>query len=213
MTKLLLFIIILFISVYPQMNKSSRQTVPAEILYSDIFYLPENNSTSVYISYRIPYNRLVFETKGNEFIAEYSFSMEVYDSLQFIERQITERRVKTTRFEETTSGKLFEQGYVKFNLKDGDYKLISTFTDLGSDREIRLRNGNIKISSRANFLQPIVVAQFNCNDREVYKLANYEGNYPFDQNNYELFIPLKSSRDINSFEMSLKWKSNCKWKT
>jgi GWxTD domain-containing protein len=184
-----LFLILIFaVSFYPQKRMEHPQQAP-EFLLTDIIYLHNDNTTSAYLTYRIPHNRLLFEKTGERFEAAYRFSVEVFDTdSRFAERHIREGKITAENFEETSSSSKYSEGFLKFGLTEGEYKLISLFTDIKSNREFRLREGNIRINNE-NFLQSLIIKRDQCDMYEL-SLVNYGGNIPFDSNEYEILIPV-----------------------
>jgi GWxTD domain-containing protein len=192
MKKILLLILIIVVSSFAQQRRVERTPQITDFIISDIIYLPGENATNAYLTYRIPYNRLVFEKKESDFEAAYRFSFEVFDkNSKFVERHIKEDRIVVTDYDDTDASDLFEQGFLKFNTGEGEYNLISSFTDLKSNREFRLRKGNIRIKNDLSFLQPLIVSRSECSQYEV-KLTNYEGKVPFDDKEYEIIIPARN---------------------
>jgi GWxTD domain-containing protein len=166
-----------------------------DLVYSEIIYLPNDTSVTAYLAYKIPYNRLVFEKTGELYKAGYRFAVEVFDSSGFADRQLTEGEIIVNKYNETDSRDIFREGFLKFNLKEGEYDYIPLFTDLKTNREIRLNPGKIKINNLQNFYKPLIVHAMK-GDKECENfLVNFSGSIPFDNNTYEIFIPVKSSSD------------------
>jgi GWxTD domain-containing protein len=202
MKKICLIFLILFVSSYPQ-RRMERPVMNPEFIMSDIIYIPDDNSPSAYVTYRIPYNRLVFEKNGDLFEAGYRFIYEVFDNnSKFIERHIKEEKIEVTDFDETNSESLFEQGFIKFDVGEGEYKLISSFTDTRSGREVPLRKGNIRLKSDVKFYQPLIVQRNGLCEEYEFKLTNYEGSIPFDSKEYEIIIPVRNPDKEYYIELS-----------
>jgi GWxTD domain-containing protein len=191
MSKIVLFILLFAVASFGQ-RRMERPPLNSEFILSDIIYLPEDSTTSAYLTYRIPYNRLVFVKNGEGFEASYRFSFEVFDSnSKFTERHTKENTVRTKDFDSTDSPTAFEQGFIRFNVNEGEYSLVASFTDLKSNREFKLKRGNLRLNKKAKFMQPLVVSRDEKCSASDLNLVNYEGNIPFDGNSYELLIPVR----------------------
>jgi GWxTD domain-containing protein len=200
----IIFFLLLFIttSLYAQ----RRMEPPPQLLYSDIIYLPGSDSTIVYITYRIPFNRLIFEKTDSGYSAAFRLSYEVFNDSSFIQRQIVENKVEADNFGITESDTSYFQGFISFALTAGEYKLISHFTDLKNNREIRLKDGNIKLRTNSKFFQPLTISAFEKCSSSGFVLANYEGSIPFDGQEYKLFVPVKNPDSL--FTIRIKQRGN-----
>ncbi len=200
MQKINIFFIILFLSanLFAQKNFKRLYNNAFQVFYTEINIIPSDSLNQLYFSYRIPYNKLVFEKDNNQYKAGYSLSVEVTDSLgNFVTRQLEEKKIKTLNFEETNSNKLFAQGLISFKLKTGSYNLIPIFTDLNS--LIELKSQTINLTSNKftgkDFTQPLIVNSKKtfCNGIENYELTNFDGSVPFDEDSYDLIFPVEDN--------------------
>jgi GWxTD domain-containing protein len=200
MIRILIFLLCLTVLIYSQRKMDPSKQISGFIL-SEIIYIPDGDSVSAYLSYRIPYNMVLFEKKGEAYEASYRFSFEVFDDKSvFAERHIKEGIITAANYDETNSVSNYEQDFIKLNLSIGEYKLIPSFTDIKSGREFNLKRGNIIIKS-SRFYQPFVVNRKICSNTNL-KLVNYEGNIPFDNHEYELLIPSSVSGNNYYAEIS-----------
>jgi len=188
-----LFVVLLFNAAYGQPQ------IPS-FFFSEVHLFPVDSSFILYYSYRIPNSRLVFEKDGDSYNAGFRIAVEIIDSNQptgeassnFVTRQIKEKEIIAKNFEQTNDDDIYTEGMMEFKLTNGDYSLIPIITDLNSQREIK--NNPITINSEENhkYLSPIIVNSdlIKCNAEEKSILANFEGNIPFSEEEYDLIIPL-----------------------
>ncbi len=126
--------------VYGQRNFKGFQHNQFQTFYPEINIIPSDSLYSVYLSYRIPYNRIVFEKDDNVYKAEYSISVEVIDSnSNFVTRQLDDKRLAVNSFEETNSEGIYAEGLIKFNIKKGIYSITPVFTDVNSNIEMKTK--------------------------------------------------------------------------
>ncbi|MEO8398364.1 MAG: GWxTD domain-containing protein [Ignavibacteriaceae bacterium] len=193
-TKFVILFLVFSSLIFCQKNFRRPNQNLFQPFYSEINLLPSDSLNLVYYSYRIPYNKLVFEKTGNEYNAGYRIAVEVMDSSSnFITRQIEEKKLKTLNFEETNSNKLFAEGLMNFNLPKGNYNIIPLFSDLNSNTELKISPVIINANTffTEDFIPPLVVEskQILCDNKQSYELANFEGSIPFDESDYSLIIP------------------------
>jgi len=207
MKKTIILLFLLILTVPAQRRMDRMPPFPPELIYSDIVYIPSDSGIAVYLTYRIPYNRLLFEKEGENFLAQYRFVLEIFrDSTQFVKREIKESKVISETFDKTDSENTYEEGFIKLSLNVGEYKLIPLFTDLKTNREMRLKTGTIKVNNKSKYYQPIVTTKDTSCSNFITRLANYEGYIPFDNNDYEILVPLRNAADKYFIELTNKGK-------
>jgi GWxTD domain-containing protein len=159
--------------------------------------MPSDTSGSLYYTYKIPLNHLVFEKQANLFLAEYRISLEVYDAKneKFIDRAIKEKNIQVPDYEQTNSPLIFSEGILKLNLKPGSYLMTEILYDYKSDREFKLPPYPIKIDSAVKFVPPLIISDrtVDCNKKKSPLLANYGGVLPFAEEPYSFIFPVKNT--------------------
>ena len=123
----------------------------------------------------------------------------------FIKREIKDWKIQTASFEQTISGDFYAEGLINLKLPAGKYNFRPIITDQNSNNEILgignkfdsgkpekgLENFNAEIESKVKFTPMIVDAKkIICNDKEYFRLTNFEGNIPFGPEDYSLIIPV-----------------------
>ncbi len=191
---LIILIFVLSTIVFGQRNFRKFQNNPFQIFYPETNIIPSDSLYLVYFSYRIPYNKIVFEKDNNVYKAGYSLSVEVVDSSSnFIARQLDEKRITVNTFEETNNENLFAQGVIKFKIKKGRFNIIPIFTDINSNIEMKSHEIPLfpdKFNSKI-YYHPIIVNSKKVNNgKEEYELTNFGGSIPFNESSYDLIIPV-----------------------
>jgi GWxTD domain-containing protein len=172
-------------------------------LYSEILVIPSDSAFNVSYIYKIPFSRLVFEKVDDKYKAGYSIAVEVVDSAgNFIAREIKDKNLLADTFEKTDDSRIFSEDIIEFRIKDGSYIFIPILTDLNSGRELKLNQVNVKTYlHQSEFLSPLIVKKdpVICNNEQFRSLVNYEGNIPFNDEEYTLVIPStdKNSNNLN----------------
>ncbi len=195
MKKFIILILLLVSSVYPQ-----SVDYHLDFLFTDLIYIPNDSTELTLLAYRIPYNSLVFEKEGELFKAEFRLSIEVFDSLQSVTREIVEDKIVTQDYTETESKEIFKEGMVNLRLSKGNYKILSVFTDLNANNEIKLKTRDFKINLESVFYQPLIIREVSCQELNIY-LENYNGDFPFDGNDREIIIPVSNNEEKLNLEI------------
>jgi GWxTD domain-containing protein len=185
--KLALFVLIFLSSLFAQ-----RQAPP--IFYHTISFTGEADDR-VFFLYKIPHNVLVFQRNGDNYKASYSFNIEIGDSQQnHVTRRLINKQVVVQDFEQTNNRELYSEGLFELNLPWVNLNLIPIFTDLNSKNEIKLPPliVNERLSVDTKFKQPIVLSSqtISCGETDGKILPNFSGNIPFDDQEYDLIIPV-----------------------
>ncbi len=200
MRKIILICLIAFLTTlsFGQRNFKKNRDNPFQTFYPELNIVPFDSLYEVYFSYRIPYNRIVFEKDNNVYNASYSISVEVVDTnSNFVARQLVDKRIKVNSFEETNSDNLYSDGLIKFRIKKGRFNFVPVFTDVNSNIEIRSHEIPLypdDFSSKI-YNHPIIVnsQKVNINGSEEYELTNYGGSIPFNEKSCDLIIPVSDT--------------------
>ncbi len=161
---------------------------------TQVTVFPANEKSIVYFSFRIPYNILVFEKSDSEYRAGVRISVEVTDSnLAFITREITQKNISEGDFNLTTSREKYLEGVVTLSVSNGKFRLHPVFTDLNSNREIKIPVIPFQaLKDETRLLEPVIIynkTEF-CNNSPYPVLANFGNNIPFSSDAFELLIPV-----------------------
>lgn len=164
------------------------------LVESELHFFKSDDVYSVFLLYKIPFNRLVFQKDGNTFNAGFKVSVEMLEQNSgSIARDFKEHKTTVNDFRLTTSQFAYIQGLIKFSLKAGKYIIKPVYSDLNSNREFRLKPAVFSTDSLNNLIgNPIVIKSDKhlCNDDQLISLANYSSSIPFSSESYSLFIPI-----------------------
>jgi GWxTD domain-containing protein len=176
------------------------------LLYSDFIQIPTDSSSTVFYTYKIPLNRLVFEKEADLFLAQYRMSIEVFDSAdtKFITRGIREKNIQVPDYDQTKSPLIFSEGVLVLNLKPGIYSVMEILYDYKSNREMKLPLYKMKVDTIDKFISPLIIDEqtIECNERISPVLANYSGKLPFDENKYTFMLPVNDD-NIDTLYVSI----------
>ncbi|MFO7445411.1 MAG: GWxTD domain-containing protein [Ignavibacteriaceae bacterium] len=177
------------------------------ILFSNLHIMPSDSSNNIFYTYKLPYNRLVFVKNGNKYTAEFNITIEVFDSgNNFVVRTYSNKRIETNDFESTNSRDLYSEGFCQFEVGKGEFNILPLFSDVKSGREIKLKARKLVTSkyNESGILEPLIVNadSFKCNGKEFYALANFESNFPFSEEKFDMLIPV-TDLSVNSIHVSV----------
>ncbi|MGK9477218.1 GWxTD domain-containing protein [Melioribacter sp. OK-6-Me] len=204
MTRLTLLLSIIFLFLIK--SESSAQCHAGLFIEKNLLRVADSNY--LYISIRIPYERLVFIKKQNNYVSGYSLSLELFQKDPFVERKTITEEVIAKSYEQTESNTDYSQAFTHFLIKNGDYYLIPTVSYLNSNKTEIL--DTIFIRTDEKYFDPVIIdlREYDCDGREGYLIANYGNQIPFSSRNYGLIIPL--SNDIASENLRIKIEQNQK---
>jgi GWxTD domain-containing protein len=195
----LLISLLLFSSLIAQPSRREGLPVIQQPFQSETIVIGgiEDNLNFFY-TYKIPYNRLVFERDNGEYSAGFRVLVEITDSeSNFIDRDIKDTYLKVDDFEATNEQELFLQDFLNFEVPEGEFNIKTTITDLNSQNELKLEPEKVNLNGIDTnvVLHPLVIETSNddCGNEKTYKLANFGGTVPFSPNDYHLIIPLSDT--------------------
>lgn len=147
------------------------------------------------ISYRIPYNNLLFVKNGDNYTTSFTLTFEFYKEDEFILREILNPKLTILNYEESLSNKKFFQDYVELNIVPGSYKL-KTILGLGlTELEYKIPDQKIIIDSLSdkNLQEPIIVSSEFIVDKKHFLLANYGNLIPFSPKKFNVIFGISKS--------------------
>ncbi len=204
MKKILLVILVLFIiKIYPQeqgqyLRGSGEEVFKLPGFYYGFFIVPEDTLNNFYFYYKVKNQALVFEKSGNHFVSNYRIMIEAFDDLnKFTHRESIYDTIKVLKYEDTRSQNIFHEGMLQFKIPNALLKINLSFNDLISSKEYLFNDikMNVKDLKSKSFLEPIFFSnsKIKCNDDSLNLLANYGDFIPFDEQSYDLIIPVRDT--------------------
>jgi len=189
-----LFVYVL-VSVLPaQIHEISEQKSRTNIFEKNI--LPFDDSLDCYISFRIPFNRLIFIKNNGSFTSGVQLDFELKEDNRLLQRKSFSKKVSANSYEESNSGDKYLEGFVKFRIDNKNHVVSPTLQIDNTNQLIQL--DSILINTRRiiqnQFAYPVVVEKLsnNCVDEGQYRLVNQNNNIPFASSDYSLLIPVVS---------------------
>lgn len=188
MKKLIVLTLLLF-SVL-QFAQDIKHRLP---IFFDYIVIPQETTNECIISYKIPFNQLLFVKDKTLFKSGVSINFEIKNG-DFIKRVYDEREIFTSKYKNTQSSILFLEGIVKTNLKEGTYKITPTIELHNTNISSELLESELRVKKEdENFIKPFVITndEIVCEGKEVYTLNNFRGNISFSNLDSKLLIPIK----------------------
>lgn len=177
-------------------NRPQRTPQPFQVLFQELNIFPvADNRMEICYSYRIPYNRLVFEKKDNLYQASFNISYEITkENGEIVNRDFYDGTILVDNFKDTDSDDKFFQGMLKSKTDKGLYNLSSVLFDKNSRSEHKLKELKIDTSS-AVILNPVITEEKKeiCNGEIASVLSNWESSIPFSNAGYIIYIPIVDS--------------------
>ena len=213
MKKIPIIILFFYSLIFSQINGNNKpQKIEFPFLFDKIFffelYTSGQDSNQSYFIYKVPLNRLLFEKKENIFKAEFSVSLELLDdNKNIVQREFDQKSAEVSNYEKTKSSNDYVEGIIPISFSQKIKNIIPTFTDLYTERVFKGKQIIINTSDNGIFSTPIIVKNklTECNDSKGYEIANFGGDIPFSENNYDILLPVN---DNNIDEIFVKIISN-----
>jgi GWxTD domain-containing protein len=171
----------------------------------------EHNSINVdsqkveIISYRIPYNNLLFIKADDKYSASFTLTLELYNEEEFILREIVKQNLSTDNYEVTLSKDQYFQDFISLSLSPGSLTIKTILSLEGTDLEYKIPDQKIEIDSLLNFelLAPIIVSsKINSDNKKSFTLCNFGQEIPFTSEKYSLLIGIKKP-DVDNVSVSI----------
>ncbi|MCK5700070.1 MAG: GWxTD domain-containing protein, partial [Cyclobacteriaceae bacterium] len=126
---------------------------------------------------------------------------------ELVRRDIQDKKISVNDFDLTQSKSLAVEGVVKFDLEADDYMIRGEFSDLQSEKIIKLVPVNIDgiEYKETGIYDPIVInldQNATCNGKSLPLIVNQGGSIPFNSQDYQLLIPVAdTTAETISIEM------------
>ena len=198
--KKILFSSLCFCSLlFGQPHKDSHPFATRIPFETEVISIPRiDSSYTVYYTYKIPYELLVFERQNDSYIANFRIIVEINDENgKLVTRNIKDNKITVNNFEATNEQHDYLQDCISFITQPGDYKVSAIISDMNSSGERPLKPFDIHLKKEDEklVLQPLVIEPrvVKCKEKNSFILANSGGNIPFSVEEFNLMIPLKDT--------------------
>jgi len=166
-----------------------------------------NSSQIEYISYRIPFDQLLFIKNGSGYKASFTIIFEIYKEDSFEKREISKKDIATDKYEDTKSGEVYFEDLISFELTPDDYLLKPTLAIGSTELDIALPELKLHISDyqNENIFSPIVLKNINTKQKNKFsfELTNLQNYIPFSPEKFSLLIGIKDT-SIKMVDIELK---------
>ncbi len=156
-----------------------------------------NSSQLEYISYRIPFDQLLFVKNGNGYKASFTIIFEIYKDDSFVKRNISKKEGYTENYEDTKSGEIYFEDLISFDLEPDDYLLKPTLAIGSTELDIKLPELKLHISDfqKENIYSPVIVNNKVTKQKGYlsFELTNLQNYIPFSPEKFALLIGIKDT--------------------
>jgi len=149
------------------------------------------NEYSLYISFRISYEDLIFSKEDSAFTSGAEFFCEVYEKDKLVERKSVNSFVKVPDYKSTTNKEMFLQTLLKFKVNNSVYIVKPAIQRANTNLLFTLKEFDIDLVNTPKKVKPVIVK--NTPLRNEYELLNYENSIPYDANQHVLLLPVPDS--------------------
>lgn len=165
-----------------------------------------NSSQVEYISYRIPFDQLLFVKNGNGYKAGFTIIFEIYKDDSFEKREISKKEVYTENYEDTKSGEVYFEDVISFDLTPDDYLLKPTLAIGSTELDIKLPELKLHISDfqKENIYSPVIVNNKITKQKGnlSFELTNLQNHIPFSPEKFAFLIGIKDT-SINTISIEI----------
>ncbi len=197
--------IFLFFLITSLLFGQKKNKIPNYIEHNSIL---GTNSQVEYLTYRIPYNALLFTRDKDQYRAEFTLSLEIYKDKTFLKRDINKYEVLSSNYDDTKSEEKYFQDLVKLNLQPGNYSFNYAFTISETDVNTKLPPLELEIKElkKEKVFPPIIVNNeiIKANNASFkFKLTNFQNNIPFSPEQYNLLVGVVDTT-VKSIQVNIK---------
>lgn len=169
--------------------------------------IPRADLQVEYLTYRIPYNALLFTKDNNRYKAKFTLSLEIYKDKTFFKREINKYEVITSNYEDTKSKKKYFQNLIPLKLQPGSYTFNYALTISEADFSIKFPPKKITINElkKEKVFHPVIVNSkiIKKGNSFTFTLTNYQNNIPFSPDKYNLLIGITDT-SIKNIQVNIK---------
>ncbi len=187
MIRKIFFSLILFLSV----ASFSQQKFNNICIIEKNLVQESKDQYSLYVSFRISYEDLIFSKEDSAFTSGAEFYCEVFEKDKLIERKSINALVTVSDYKNTTDKELFLQALLKFKVNNSVYVVKPAIQRANTNVLFPLNNIEIDLINTPKKVKPVIVRETTLQNE--FELLNFENSIPYDANQYVLLIPLPDS--------------------
>jgi GWxTD domain-containing protein len=182
--------------------------IKSKEVYFEVINALESPDANCFITFKTPFNQLVFVKDNSNFTARFTITAEAKDSItKNVIREFVEKRIIVNNYEQSISNDLYVQGLIKLKLPAGKYNILPVLNDENSNEEFSLNELKVEIPQNKNdIISPVVIAGTKSDSIDsVLVLANNNGFIPFSHDPYDMmFIVPDTSANKIALELFAK---------
>lgn len=186
---------LLFVLTLVLTNLSLSQGISKSIFIETNYVRIDSINANVFISYKIPYDRIVFIKGEDKYEANLTFNVEVKNSERVVKRESSTNREKVENYSITNSVSNFIEGLVSFSLENGEYSIAPGIYLANTNKTYNFPEYKLSISDTQVAGNGFIVEDWYCDSVSVLRLLNFGGAIPFSSNNYSIIIPRSNFED------------------
>jgi GWxTD domain-containing protein len=196
----LVIIILAFLFVAfstPQKRKQYKKELPKKSpIYFETHIIPNDSIYTCFISFKIPFNNLLFIRDSGRFKSGVNISYEIFENDKYYSRVFDEKTISISSYETTIDNKYFLEGITSFEIRNGEYKISPSIRLDNTDIEFKSKPLLFSVDS-TKINEPIVVSSESVCDSSSFRLANSQNVIPFSAEKYDLLIPIYSDKEFS----------------
>lgn len=162
-----------------------------------------DNSYSLFVSFRIAFDDLIFAKDDSGYSSGAEFYCEVYDGDKLVERKSVTETVKTASYQGTLNENSYIQTILQFQLYKSTFVIKPSFTRTNTNIEYPFKEVTLDLINNPKIVRPIIISA--AGNEQEFLLVNHNNSIPFDGDRYSLLIPVPDS--ITSAEIKFQQKS------
>ncbi|MGK9367829.1 GWxTD domain-containing protein [Melioribacter sp. Ez-97] len=201
MTRLALFLALL-VNLFITADRVTAQNRAGVLIEKNL--LPGEGANYLYLSVRIPYDRLIFQKKQNKYASGYTVTFELFQKDRVVERKTISKEVFAGSYEQTESRNNYSQALTYFRINNGEYYLIPSVSFLNSGNTVIL--DTIFVGGSQDFYDPVIIELYTkeCPGVNSFPLVNYGNKIPFAAKNYGLILPMRNAFTAENLRVKIE---------
>lgn len=189
-------------SSFSQNGKGNRENNLNAPLFVENHIFPSDSNFMCVLSYKIPFNSLVFIRENSHYSSGYTISFELFEKDKFIKRIFSSKEIVANNYSETNADNKFSSGFISFDISKGDYLIKPSMIIENTDIEVKIKPIEISVDSNQIYKPFYVNSVKQKDDSAIYRLINSQNAIPFSDEKYDMLIPTFQS-DEKSFEIEM----------
>lgn len=170
-------ILVLFLS-FANINSQPRP----KPIFIETNIIPNGNDYNCYVSYRIPFNNLVFVKNNGNYKSGLTFTVEAFADDKIVFRETSIEKIASIEYEKTESPNDYLEGIVKLNLSEGKYNFNPIVNLENTESTIKLKSFDVNIDQDSlSILNPISFFNSKIDDEgeDHLRIVNFGNVVPF----------------------------------